>query len=91
MVDRILSETFIDAVNPLTAGGLLGRRHLLPGSLVAFGSEHIHDVVNVGWRPALTIHVYSPRLRSMTFYEQGPGSAISAARTEHSEPGALLV
>ena len=52
---------------PLTAGGLLRRRHLLPGSLVAFGSEHIHDVVNVGCRPALTIHVYSPRLRSMTF------------------------
>lgn len=91
VVEGTLSETFVDAVDPLTAGGVLRRRHLPAGTLVPFGPDHIHDVVNDGSRLALSIHVYSPRLRSMTFYEHSLGSALSAVRTEHSEPGALLV
>lgn len=91
VVAGILSETFVDGGDPLTAGGFLRRRHLPTGTLVPFGPDHIHDVVNNGSGPALSIHVYSPRLRSMTFYDHGPGSALSAVRTERSEPGAALV
>ena len=33
-----------------------------------FGSRHIHTVANLGDRPALSVHVYSPALRGMTRY-----------------------
>jgi hypothetical protein len=91
VVEGILTETFVDPGNPLTAAGSLRTRRLPRGSLVPFGPDHIHDVMNTGSPLALSIHVYSPRLLSMTFYEHGPGSALTAVRTEHSEPGGLLV
>lgn len=90
VVEGVLDETFLDAGDRATAAGSLRHRHLPTRSLVSFGPEHIHDVVNHGAEPALSIHVYSPRLRSMTFYDHRPGSGLSAVRTECSEPGALL-
>jgi hypothetical protein len=91
VVEGILGETFVDAGNRPTARGSLRTRRLPRGSLIRFGPDHIHDVVNTGPGLALSIHVYSPRLLSMTFYDHGSGSALTAVRTEHSEPGALLV
>ena len=38
------------------------------GETLGFDAGHVHDVVNRGPEPALSLHVYSPRLRSMTFY-----------------------
>ena len=38
-------------------------------SPLSIGVERIHDVTNPGPGPALSIHVYSPRLTSMTFFE----------------------
>jgi len=63
-------------------GGRLRHRRLPDGALVGFGPEHIHDVVNGGARQALSIHAYSPRLRSMTFYENSPDRGLAAVRTE---------
>jgi hypothetical protein len=66
-------------------------RRLPEGALVSFGPDHIHDVVNGGARQALSIHVYSPRLRSMTFYENRPDRGLAAVRTEVSRPDLVLV
>jgi predicted metal-dependent enzyme (double-stranded beta helix superfamily) len=85
VVEGVLDETFVDTVNPLTADGTLRRRRLWIGALIDFGPEHIHDVVNHGSRPALSIHVYSPRLRSMTFYDHGPGTGIVPVRIDYGE------
>jgi hypothetical protein len=38
------------------------------GRSICFGGRHIHDIVNSGDAPAITVHVYAPRLRSMTYY-----------------------
>ncbi len=64
-------------------------RPVVAGSHVVFGPGHIHDIVNVGTRPALSVHVYSPVLRSMTFFEQRNGSGLVPVRTEsfHEEDG----
>jgi mannose-6-phosphate isomerase-like protein (cupin superfamily) len=48
------------------------------GESLVFGAEHVHDVVNAARAPALSVHVYAPRLTSMTFYE------IVGARLEPS-------
>ncbi|KNX37484.1 cysteine dioxygenase [Luteipulveratus halotolerans] len=44
------------------------RRRLGAGDLRMFSGTHIHDVRNVGARPALSVHAYSPNLASMTRY-----------------------
>ena len=61
--------------------GRLRRRRLAAGEAVSFGPDHIHDVANAGRWPTLSIHVYSPRLRSMTFYARHRGHGLEALRT----------
>jgi predicted metal-dependent enzyme (double-stranded beta helix superfamily) len=53
---------------PLTTGGHR-RQRLEPGRAHAFGPGHLHDVVNEGPEVAISAHVYSPPLTSMTFYD----------------------
>ena len=37
-----------------------------------FGARHVHRITNRSDRPAVSIHVYGPALRSMTKYRLGP-------------------
>jgi predicted metal-dependent enzyme (double-stranded beta helix superfamily) len=46
---------------------------LSPGRSVTFCGAHIHDIANLGTTPALSVHVYAPRLTTMTFYEVRDG------------------
>ena len=43
-------------------------RRLARGETVLIPADRVHDVANVGIRPALSLHAYSPRLTSMGFY-----------------------
>jgi hypothetical protein len=43
-------------------------RRLEAGKSRTFGSNHVHHVVNECDEPALSVHVYAPRLRAMTKY-----------------------
>lgn len=47
--------------------GLRTRRHVV-GDAVGFGVDYLHNLVNVGTEPTVSIHAYSPPLRSMNFY-----------------------
>jgi hypothetical protein len=47
--------------------GLTTRRHTA-GDAVGFGVEYLHNLVNVGTEPTVSIHAYSPPLRAMNFY-----------------------
>ena len=38
------------------------------GGSIRFDGGHVHDVVNAGDAPAISVHVYAPRLNSMTYY-----------------------
>jgi hypothetical protein len=58
-----------------TVGQQHGRAHpvtrtLTVGRVRAFGPEHVHDVVNDGNEPAISLHVYAPALSVMRRYEQ---------------------
>jgi len=91
VVEGTLLETYIQGNDWVRPGGRLRHRRLPEGALVSFGPDHIHDVVNGGPRRALSIHVYSPRLRSMTFYENRPDRGLAAVRTALSRPDLDLV
>lgn len=47
--------------------GLRTRRHTA-GDAVGFGVDYLHNLVNVGTEPTVSIHAYSPPLRAMNFY-----------------------
>ena len=90
VVEGTLLETYVEASEWLRSDARLRHRRLPEGASVAFGPDHIHDVVNGGGRQALSIHVYSPRLRSMTFYENTADRGLAAVRTEVSRPDLVL-
>jgi len=50
------------------SGGQTHGRLLSQGEGRSFGPHHVHAVTNLGDRPALSVHVYSPKLDGMTRY-----------------------
>jgi Cysteine dioxygenase type I len=54
------------------SGGRLRERGLAPGAGRAFGAQHVHHVLNAGLQPALSVHVYAPRLKRMARYALTP-------------------
>ncbi|HWC39672.1 MAG TPA: cysteine dioxygenase family protein [Acidimicrobiales bacterium] len=46
----------------------LRQRTVQAGQSIAFGPDHVHDIVNRGAVPAVSLHVYGPRLEAMTYY-----------------------
>ena len=44
-----------------------------------------HEVWNAGERTAYSLHVYTPRLASMTFYEHTEGGGLQVLRSERAE------
>lgn len=51
---------------------------------VAFGTEHVHDVVNRGDAPAVSVHAYSPPLTTMRYYRVA-GSRITVTRVVETD------
>jgi len=71
----------------------LVRHELAPGRVRTFGPPHIHDVINAGAAPAVSVHAYSPPLRSMTYYVTG-AYGLRKVRTllsEEPEPAAPII
>jgi hypothetical protein len=47
----------------------------------------VHDIVNAGTEPALSLHVYGPRLEAMTYYRTDDQSGkLLPHRLERVEP-----
>jgi hypothetical protein len=60
--------------------------HLGTGKSRTFGSHYVHDIVNVGPRHAVSVHVYGPKLTSMSYYQLSPTGRLQAVRTETVDP-----
>ena len=61
------------------------------GDHVVFGRNYVHDFVNGGPGPALSVHVYSPALRSMTYFDWNDRDGLTGVRTENYCEGLLVV
>jgi quercetin dioxygenase-like cupin family protein len=55
------------------AGWEVTRRTYGPGEVIPFVSGNIHRMLHVGDEPAVSIHVYSPKLQVMGAYAFGTG------------------
>jgi hypothetical protein len=59
-----------------------GERALVAGRLRSFGPRYVHDVYNPYPTPAVSVHVYSPPLTVMSYYDEAPGGGVELLRTE---------
>ncbi|GGN06615.1 hypothetical protein GCM10009721_37860 [Terrabacter tumescens] len=59
----------LDDVRRVTGPGVL----LGPGDQRTFGTRHLHRVTNAGSDPAVSLHVYAPKLTAMTNYRAVDG------------------
>ena len=50
---------------------------LRAGMSTTFAAPHVHDMVNLGAVPAISVHAYSPRLTEMTHYDLADGRLIT--------------
>lgn len=71
VVRGLLTERTVATTAGPVAGA--GRPRLVDSSLAAgtgrwFGAHHIHQITNHGDRPAVSVHVYGPALKTMTRY-----------------------
>jgi hypothetical protein len=64
-------------------------RRMPTGSSWTMAGRYVHDVVNAGPTPAVSVHVYAPRLTSMTHYRLNTG-VLSPERTVHYRLGAMV-
>jgi cysteine dioxygenase type I len=63
----VATGTLIEDYGAVHLPRLRTRRHTA-GTAVAFGVDYVHNLVNVGLEPTVSIHAYSPPLRVMNFY-----------------------
>jgi quercetin dioxygenase-like cupin family protein len=71
----------------LTERRLTGdERRYVAGAVEYLGPDTIHDVVNSRDVPATSIHVYSPPLRSMTYYDPVSHEPVETMVVEHEVP-----
>jgi hypothetical protein len=59
--------SLVEDFGAIRGPGLRTRRHTA-GDTVGFGADYLHNLVNVGTEPTVSIHAYSPPLRAMNFY-----------------------
>jgi hypothetical protein len=64
-------------------------RRMPTGSSWSMAGRYVHDVVNDAETPAVSVHVYAPRLTSMTHYRLNAG-ILSPERTVHYRLGDVV-
>jgi quercetin dioxygenase-like cupin family protein len=71
----------------LTEITLLGERHtLVAGAVHQLGPGVVHDVVNTSEVPATSVHVYSPPLTTMTYFDPVSWQREETVRVEPEIP-----
>ena len=70
----------------LAVGGPLPPTAIYPtGASFSFGATHIHDVSQTGPGLATSLHVYSPPLGEMGFYEVSPDGMLGRRTGDYRE------
>ena len=56
-----------------------------PGDSVTFDGSHVHAVANRGDTPVTSVHVYSPPLRTMGYFQRGDDGTLVLDRVDEVE------
>ena len=76
----VVEGRLVEVHSPEDGPDSLATRVLEPGRPVTFGRRHRHGITNLHDVPATSIHVYSPPLAVMTYYDGEGGAATSWVR-----------
>jgi hypothetical protein len=87
VVEGELIEMYSDVIRPHPLRSRTVRR----GSGFAVPTTRAHEVWNPGPSPALSVHVYSPPLAAMTFFDHHPDRFLRPLRTEYGDAASLDV
>lgn len=82
----VVSGTLVEARHEASAPH---RRVLGPGDAATVPVGLVHEVSARGEGPALSVHVYSPPLSEMRFYDAG-GEVVAVEEVAQEEPGQRL-
>jgi Cysteine dioxygenase type I len=75
----VVSGELQEATIEVTAeGNATVVRRYVSGDTSAFGSVRVHAIANRGTEPATSVHVYSPPLSSMVYYEHDETNGLVA-------------
>jgi hypothetical protein len=79
---QVVTGRLREVSTDLIGRGPLTTLRLRPGMRRSLTPRHVHDLWNPSRQPALSVHVYSPPLRTMNFYSDEPSSYLAKLRTE---------
>jgi hypothetical protein len=67
---------------------MISEREIETGKVFAFGPDAVHDMHNADRGPSLSVHVYSPPLSTMTYFDVDNGivTARDAVQVDGPEP-----
>jgi predicted metal-dependent enzyme (double-stranded beta helix superfamily) len=84
VAEGVLTET---TVRPTDRGvAVVSARPIRAGEHREFGQRYVHDLVNDGEQDAISVHVYGPKLRSMSYYQLRSSGRLEVVRSEEIEP-----
>lgn len=87
VVSGSLIEKRVSARNPVVR-----ERVLTAGNKFTFTADIIHDVTNAGTGPSMSVHVYSPPISTMTYYDVDGGlSPKKTIECTNPEPDAIIL
>jgi len=84
VAEGALLETTVRATKEGVA--VIGSRRLSAGEHRTFGPHYVHDLINDDRHRAVSVHVYGPRLTSMSYYELDAAGRLDRVRTEAVPP-----
>lgn len=89
---HVISGSLVETIPWRDAAGRVtfAQRELQDGVTLGFGAGHVHDVRNESTAHALSLHVYSPALTSMTYYDCLDGRLVprdASWEPSYDEPG----
>jgi predicted metal-dependent enzyme (double-stranded beta helix superfamily) len=87
VVEGELVETFV--THQIDGSLTTTTRRMATDRSWSMGRRHVHDVVNDGCAPAVSVHVYAPRLTSMTHYRLD-GGTLQPQKTVHYRLGDIV-
>jgi predicted metal-dependent enzyme (double-stranded beta helix superfamily) len=79
-----LVETTVRATREGVA--LIGTHRLSTGEHRTFGSHYVHDLINYEEQAAISVHVYGPRLTTMSYYGLDAHGRLDRVRTAAVPP-----
>ncbi len=84
----IAAGALVETTVRASRGGVavIGSHRLSVGEHRRFGSHYVHDLINDDDLPAVSVHVYGPRLTSMSYYGLSDDGRLDRVRTEAVPP-----